>query len=333
MKGVYEPVEVTVKDALEKGYIKTEWQAFFMAWAKRFLEMIGVPFEKQRFVEKLEWERAHYSVQGYDQEIFLERWGWVEVSGHNYRTDYDLKRHMEHSGADMRIFKEYKKPIMKEKVVIKPVKAEIGPEFKGEASKVTELLEKTNPKEVEESFEEKGYYILGKYKILPKHVEIVREKVEEKGRRFVPHVVEPSFGLDRLVYVALEYAYKTKEGRAILSFPRDIAPIQVGVYPLVSKDGLPEKAREIHQMLVKEGFTVEYDESGSIGRRYARADEIGTPLGITVDYQTLEDNTVTIRNRDSWKQVRTEIERLPSLLREYFMWKIEFEDLGKPFKE
>jgi glycyl-tRNA synthetase len=84
--------------------------------------------------------------------------------------------------------------------------------------------------------------------------------------------------------------------------------------------------------LLDEGFVAEYDEAGSIGRRYARADEIGIPLGITVDYETLDDNTVTIRDRDSWKQVRTRIEDLPKLLHSYFMWKINFEDLGKLFK-
>jgi glycyl-tRNA synthetase len=141
-------------------------------------------------------------------------------------------------------------------------------------------------------------------------------------------VVEPSFGSDRLAYVAVEFAYQAKKDRAVLSFPRDFSPTQVGVYPLVSKDGLPEKAREVFETLVKKGFTVEYDESGSIGRRYARADEAGTPLGITIDYYTLKDETVTIRDRDSWKQVRTEIKQLPELLWAYFRSEKNFDDLG-----
>ncbi len=120
------------------------------------------------------------------------------------------------------------------------------------------------------------------------------------------------------------------EKRTVLSFPRDIAPIEVGVYPLVSKNGLPEKARLVHQLLVKEGFLVEYDESGSIGRRYARADEVGTPLGVTIDYQTLKDDTVTMRDRDTWKQVRNKIKRLPELFSAYFRYKLDFEDLGEP---
>jgi len=258
LRGEKEPITVTVKEALQKGYIKAEWHAYLMALAKRFLRELGVPDEKQRFMEKLDWERAHYSAQSFDQEIYLERWGWTEVSGHAYRTDYDLKHHMEFSGVDMQAFKE--------------------------------------------------------------------------GRRFIPHVVEPSFGSDRLTYIAVEYAYQAKKDRVQLSLPRDLAPIQTGVYPLVSKDGLPEKAKEVFKTLISKGFTAEYDESGSIGRRYARADEAGTRLGITIDYDTLKDETVTIRDRDSWKQVRTEIRQLPELLRAYFRFEKNFEDLGRLIK-
>ena len=332
LQGSEEITEVTVKEALEKGYIKAEWHAVFMAYAKKLLIDLGVPAERQRFIEKLPWERAHYSLQSFDQQVCVERWGWVEVSGHAYRTDYDLKRHMEFSGEDLRVYKEHGKPIEREQFLIKPLMAKLGPAFKDEAARVAEAVSKVDPREVEASMRKSGYYMLGKYKVLPEHIEIERQRVVERGRRFIPHVVEPSFGSDRLVYVALEYAYRVKDDRAILSFPRDIAPIQVGVYPLVSKDGLPEKALVLHRKLFDEGFVAEYDEAGSIGRRYARADEIGIPLGITVDYETLSDNTVTIRDRDSWKQVRSPIEDLPELLRKYFRWKINSEDLGEPLE-
>ena len=258
LTGEKEVISVTVKEALQKGYIKTEWHAYFMALAQRFLRELGVPDEKQRFKEMFEWERAHYSAQTFDQQIYLERWGWTEVSGHAYRTDYDLKSHMQASGVDMKAFKE--------------------------------------------------------------------------GKRFIPHVVEPSFGSDRLVYVAIEYAFQAKKDRVLLSLPRELAPFQVGIYPLVGKDGLPEKAWQVYQILIKEGFTAGYDESGSIGRRYARADEAGTPLGITIDYLTMKEDTVTVRDRDSWKQVRAPIAQLPELLRAYFLSKKEIEDLGQLVK-
>jgi glycyl-tRNA synthetase len=330
LRGSEEIVEVTVKEALEKGYIKVAWQAAFMALAKRLLMELGVPAERQRFVEKLPWERAHYSKQSFDQEVYVDRWGWVEVSGHAYRTDYDLKQHMQFSGVDTRVFKEYEKPVEKEKTFVKPLMAKIGPAFKDEAQKIAEMLSEADPEEVEASIRERGHYMLGQYKILPEYLEITREKVKELGRRFIPHVVEPSFGSDRLFYVALEHAYRVKDDRVVLSFPRDIAPIQIGVYPLVNKDGLPEKTLKVCDLLVNEGFTVEYDDAGSIGRRYARADEAGIPLGITVDYETLKDDTVTIRDRDTWKQVRNRIDSLPELLHKYFRKKIDFEDLGNP---
>lgn len=332
LKGIKKPVEVTTKEALKKGYIKAEWQAFFMALSKRFLMEIGVPEEKQRFIEKAAWERAHYSVQGFDQEIYLDRWGWTEVSGHNYRTDYDLRRHMEFSGVDMRTYKEYEKPVTKEEVVVKPVMSTLGRAFKNDAPKIAKTLSTLDPKMLEKSLKKKGFFQIENFKILSEHVEILHRKMEEKGRRFVPHVVEPSFGSDRLTYIALEYAYRKQEDRVLLSFPKEIAPIQVAIFPLVNKDGLPQKARQVYDALLSECFTVEYDESGSIGRRYARADEVGTPLGLTIDYKTLEDNTVTLRDRDTWAQVRTEITKLPTLLNAYFRGKIGFRDLGKLVK-
>jgi len=331
-KGSEELTKTIVKEALKKGYIKSEWQAVFMALSKKLLMELGIPAEKQRFIEKFPWERAHYSAQTFDQEVLIERWGWTEVTATAYRTDYDLKRHMAFSGQDMYVFKEYGKPVEKEQITVKPIMHKIGPTFKSEAAKVAEMLSKADPREVEASMKKNEYFMLGKHKILPEHVDIKHEKIVERGRHFIPHVIEPTFGSDRLFYVAFEYAYRVKGDRTILSFPRDIAPIQLGVYPLVSKDGLPEKALELHKLLLDEGFIAEYDEAGSIGRRYARADEIGIQLGITVDYETLSDGTVTIRDRDSWKQVRTPIQELPELLRNYFRWKINFEDLGKPLE-
>src|SRR4030067_2780702 len=141
--------------------------------------------------------------------------------------------------------------------------------FKNEEGKVAELLSKAEPEEVTDSMQKNGYYSVGGYRILPEQVDITREKTVLRGTRFVPHVVEPSFGSDRLFYIALEYAYHEKDDRIVMSFPRSIAPMQLGVYPLVSKDGLAAKAAHPHQLLTQEGFTAEFEETGSIGRRYA----------------------------------------------------------------
>ena len=324
------PIEVTTGEALNKGYIKTQWQAYFMVLAKRFLNQLGVPDDKQRFIEKLEWERAHYSVQGYDQEICLDRWGWTEVSGHNYRTDYDLRQHMDHSGVDMQAFKAHEQPCRTETTVIEPVLARIGPAFKQNASRVATLLARADPAQIETSLKTKGVYQVNGFRILPEHVRVVRKEIEETGRRFTPHVVEPSFGIDRLVYAVMESAYERRDDRVVLRLPRELAPVQVEVCPLVTKDGLAENAKQLSQALMTGGFAVEYDEGGSIGRRYARADEAGTPLCVTVDYQTLEDKSVTVRDRDSWKQVRVKAENLQDELRAYFRYERVFTSMGEP---
>jgi len=321
-------VEVTAKAAINKQIIRSEWQAFFMVMAKKLLVEIGVPAENQRFIEKLPWEKAHYATQCFDQEVYVDRWGWIEVSGHAYRTDYDLDCHMKASGADLRVYKEYPKPMEQKQLVVKPIKATLGPVFKADAAKVVTLLANASADAIATSLEKNGYYMAENYRVLPEHVDISYETIILRGKRFIPHVIEPSFGSDRLFYVALEYAYRVKDDRVLMSFPRDIAPTQLGVYPLVSKDGIAEKARKVHQQFLDEGFTAELDETGSIGRRYARADEAGVPLGITVDYETLREDTVTIRNRDSWQQVRSLIKDLPELLHKYFQGKINFEDLG-----
>jgi glycyl-tRNA synthetase len=329
LKECEDTTDLTVREALNRKVIRSEWQAFFMAMAKRLLVKLGVPAEKQRFIEKLTWEKAHYSSQSFDQEVLVDRWGWVEVSGHAYRTDYDLSCHMKASGVDMTVYKEYQNPVETEVLVVKPIMAKLGPVYKGEAAKVATLLAKVPAQEVADAMQKQGSYTVDKYEIKADQVDIKKQKALVRGTRFIPHVVEPSFGSDRLFYVALEYAYGIKDDRVVMSFPRSIAPIQAGVYPLMSKDGLDTKAKEVQKLLVGEGFMTEFDETGSIGRRYARADEAGVQLGITIDYDTLNDDTVTIRDRDSWKQVRTAIVDLPKLLHLYFEGKLKFEQLGR----
>jgi len=318
----------SVREALDKKIILSEWQAYFMAQAKRLLEELGVPVSRQRFLEKLTWEKAHYSSQSFDQEVLVDRWGWVEVSGHAYRTDFDLSCHMKASGVDMTVYKEYATPLETEELVVKPIMAKLGPVYKGEAGKVAAVIAKLPAQQVADALAKDDSIMVDGYQIFKEQIEVGKQKTIVRGKRFVPHVVEPSFGCDRLFYVALEYAYGIKDDRVVLSFPRGIAPVQVGVYPLMSKDGLDTKAKEVQKMLAYEGFMTEYDETGSIGRRYARADEAGITLGITIDYDTLEDDTITIRDRDSWQQVRTKIKDLPKLLHQYFECKINFQDLG-----
>ncbi|HDM92368.1 MAG TPA: glycine--tRNA ligase [Candidatus Korarchaeota archaeon] len=152
--------------------------------------------------------------------------------------------------------------------------------------------------------------------------------VQTPKGKVVPHLYEPSIGLDRTVLHVLMMAYREDEKRRWLKLPRYLAPIEVAVFPLVSKDGLPEVARELAKKLSRR-FETYYDEKDSIGRRYRRMDEVGTPACVTVDYQTLEDGTVTLRDRDTMRQVRVPSEGLEETL-EKFLSGAPLESLGAP---
>ncbi len=136
---------------------------------------------------------------------------------------------------------------------------------------------------------------------------------EETRERYLPYVIEPAVGVDRILLILLCDAYdedvQDNESRVVLRLHPRLAPITVGIFPLLRKDGQPEKALAIRDLL-QQRFTVFYDQAGSIGRRYRRQDEVGTPFGVTVDHQTMQDNTVTLRERDSTQQIRLPIDRL-----------------------
>jgi len=245
-----EPAELTAEEAAK---IMPKYQAYFMAKELLWYSSLGVPEEAIRFRHMLPKETPHYSKGNFDMEIKYD-FGWKEVVGNAYRTDFDLKTHMESSGKDLTF--------------------------------------------------------------------------AEDGEKVLPHVIEPSFGIDRTVYAVLLYCYRDDgRGWEWFAFPPRIAPYLCAVLPLVSKDGIPEKAREIYSMLRPE-FDALFDQSGSIGRRYARCDEIGVPFCITIDYRTLEDDTVTIRNRDDCSQVRAGKKDLVVTLRKLMAGQIPFSAAG-----
>jgi glycyl-tRNA synthetase len=151
---------------------------------------------------------------------------------------------------------------------------------------------------------------------LKRHAEVSKTDftVEDEGKKVLPHIFELSMGVDRSLYALLENAYRAEGERTYLALKPVVAPVQVGVFPLMSKDGLPEEARRIYDSL-REDFEVLYDDGGSIGRRYARADEAGVPFCLTVDQETLKEGTVTARERDSKVQDKVKVQELGAWLK------------------
>ncbi|MEM3832357.1 MAG: glycine--tRNA ligase [Thermoprotei archaeon] len=328
-----EPIKIAIKEALKEKIIINEWNAYFIAISQDFVESLGIPKEKQLFLEKSPNERAHYSSQTFDQMVHLKDFGWIEVSGHAYRTDYDLKSHMEFSGKNLKAYRRLKEP-----KIIKHYKITLRTDIVGKILRdktpiINNKLQSMNPEEIIKSLEKNGFIEIDNIKLDKNMIKIFTEEETINVEEFIPHVAEPSFGAERLVYVTLENAYTEIEGRVVLKIPKHIAPYKVAVFPLVTRDNLDTKAKEIYNLLRTDNIDALYDDTEFIGRLYARADEIGIPIAITIDYQTLQDNTVTLRDRDTWAQVRVHVSDLVKLINDYLNNKKQFLELGPIFKE
>ncbi len=207
-----------------------------------YTETLGINEKNIRFHEHVEGELAHYAKEAWDIEYNFP-FGWSEIEGIHNRTDFDLARHEEYSGKNLKYFDQV------------------------------------------------------------------------ANERYLPYIIETSAGLNRMMLAVLSDAYweDTENNRTVMKLHPKIAPIKAVICPLVKKDGLPEKARAIVDIL-RPHFNILFDQQGSIGKRYYRQDEAGTPYGITVDHQTMEDNTVTLRYRDTQKQDRIAIDDILNII-------------------
>ncbi len=221
-----------------------KWFDYWREQRMEFHTSLGINPDKLRFHPHGPGELAHYAKEAEDVEYEFP-FGWQEMEGIHNRTDFDLSRHMEHSGKKL----EYRDPVSNE--------------------------------------------------------------------RFIPYIIETSLGADRLMLAVLADAYAEEEvegeKRVVLKLHPSVAPIKAGIFPLVKKDGMPELARKVQEELQK-AMPVSYDISGSIGKRYRRQDETGTPFCVTIDGESVSAGSVTVRDRDTLKQDRVEIDNLKSYL-------------------
>lgn len=320
-----EYINVTVRKAVEENIIQSSWIAYYLGKAKIWYQRIGIDMNRFRFRQHLPDELAHYSSDCWDAESDIggEDENWLEISGFSYRSDYDLSKHHEKSDEDYTIFKEFEEPKKEEVRTINLDMDYLGPKFGNKVPEIKEELSKkaqNNP----EAFQQEQVELEIKGGDIEIPVDKCGFKVEEKkksGEHIIPHVAEPSFGIGRIVYTVLTHSYEEdtvdEQQRRVLKLSEEVAPTEVAVFPLMNKDGLDEKAKEIASTLRDEGLSVKYDDSGNIGRRYRRQDEVGTPICITIDYETIEDEpeTVTVRKRDSTNQERVESSNLIEKLR------------------
>jgi glycyl-tRNA synthetase len=297
----------TIANGCNEGLIANEYLGYHLGKAYQFFTTVGIRPDKLRFRQHLPDEMAHYATDCWDAEA-LTQYGWIEMAGISDRTAYDLKQHEHRSGVEMKVFVPFDRPKIVDRTIIKPNMGYLGPKYKNKAKKIAEVLSSmSNPIQpimIDGEVIDENAYV----------TEVISEEV--MGEAVTPHVIEPSYGIDRTIYALLEHSYNEDviggDRRVVLQVPTRVSPIQVAIFPLVKS--LREKAKDVHKLLCSHRFLIEYDESGTIGRRYRRHDEIGTPFTITVDHQTLEDHTVTVRERDSTKQIREVIGDLPETI-------------------
>jgi glycyl-tRNA synthetase len=328
-----EPEEMTFGEAVQRGIVAHQTLAYYVARTYQFLLAVGVSPERLRFRQHKSDEMAHYAADCWDAEVLLDHLGWIEIVGVADRTDYDLKAHAAQSKVNLTVFVHSDQPVKRKKLVIKPDMKALGPRFKGQAKAVADALKAMS---VEDLKGDKIRVQIGGETVDIEPSLVSYETVEEeiRGEEIVPHVIEPSFGIDRIVYTVMDHSFYEDvadgEPRSVLRFNSKVAPVEVAILPLMDRDVLVKPAREILDGLRSIGIRVDYDTSGSIGRRYRRNDEVGTPYCVTVDYETLEQGTVTIRDRDTMKQVKLKVEQLSCVLEELLAGDRMFGDEGVP---
>ncbi|KAJ7975497.1 Glycine--tRNA ligase 1, mitochondrial-like protein [Quillaja saponaria] len=306
---------IRLGEAVSRGIVNNETLGYFIGRVYLFLTRLGIDKDRLRFRQHLANEMAHYAADCWDAEI-ESSYGWIECVGIADRSAYDLRAHSDKSGVPLVAHEKFSEPREVEKLVIAPVKKELGLAFKGNQKKVLEALEAMNEKEaldMKAALESKGevdFFVCTLEKnvsIKQNMVAISKEKQKEHQRVFTPSVIEPSFGIGRIIYCLYEHSFYTRPSKDgdeqlnVFRFPPLVAPIKCTVFPLVQNQQYEEVAKIISKSLTANGISHKIDITGtSIGKRYARTDELGVPFAITVD----STSDVTIRERDSKDQVR-----------------------------
>jgi glycyl-tRNA synthetase len=330
-------IKKTLGDAVKEGTIANQTLAYFIGRTAMFLLKAGIKPEHMRFRQHLPTEMAHYACDCWDAEIEVST-GWMETVGIADRSAYDLTVHAEKTKVSLDAQDKLETPISVEVVALaKKAGALMGKDFRQDAPIVKTYLEKLSPADAKalqaevEAAGTKEISIDGKTFTIKKEHAAFDIKTETRHMEtYTPHVIEPSFGIDRVFTAVLEHSYyareqdpedKEKINRGVLALTPDVAPYKAIIMPLDQKVGAHGKytamVEDMRNQLSENAINYKVDDSGaSVGKRYARNDELGIPLAITIDYVSIGQGegdkeveaalagTVTIRERDSCLQIR-----------------------------
>lgn len=312
---------MSVGKAVANGVVDNETLGYFLARIQSYLLRIGVDPKKLRFRQHMKNEMAHYAADCWDAEL-LTSYGWIECVGCADRSAYDLTVHSNRTGQPLVVRETLKEPQRIEEYQVDLDKKKFGPKFKKDGKVIEDAINALS-----QELREKLSLDLSKTgnitidvpetsDAIPDHkvnfekdiITIEKRTRVENTREYTPNVIEPSFGIGRILYALIEHSFWTRSGdeaRGILSFPPTVAPTKVLLVPLSNHADFAPHLKRLSSKLRKMGVSTRVDDSSaSIGKRYSRNDELGTPLGITIDFQSVKDHSMTLRDRDTTGQVR-----------------------------
>lgn len=318
--GSTEPITETIGKAVESKMIDNETLGYFIGRIYQFLIKIGVDKTKLRFRQHMGNEMAHYATDCWDGEL-LTSYGWIECVGCADRSAFDLTVHSNKTKEKMVVREKLETPIEVTKYEIDLTKKLFGPKFRKDAPLVEKFLLDLSQTELEAKANElktNGKVVFqingleGDVELDDKFINIEKRTKVEHVREYVPNVIEPSFGIGRIIYAVFEHSFWNRPedtARGVLSFPPLVAPSKVLLVPLSNNKELQPVTKKVSDILRKAQIPFKVDDSGvSIGKRYSRNDELGTPFGVTIDFDSVKDDSVTLRERDSTQQVRGSVE-------------------------
>jgi glycyl-tRNA synthetase len=312
---------ISLKKALQMKIINHEITAYFIARMHDFCLLIGIDRSKLRFRQHMPGEMAHYANHCWDLECFVNN-KWLECAGIADRGSYDLENHSKNSGIELVAKRTLENPNVTNVLKAKLNHKLIAQKYVQLIPKITSYYENLSQDKLKELKDEvfankdsMYIYIDDMMCIITRDmINIIEDKITDTNETFYPNVLEPSIGIDRLLYTVFEHNFIERDGRIVLSLPDILVPYDVAIFSLHKKDEQISVVNDLKYMLKDSGKNIYSDTSNtSIDKRYIRSDEIGIKYVITVDSDSLIDNQITIRERDTMKQIRKPIKELVRL--------------------
>lgn len=311
--------EMVIGEAVTNGTVANETLAYFLCRTHMFLLKCGIKPDKLRFRQHKDTEMAHYATDCWDAEIFTT-YGWIECVGHADRSAYDLRVHSDKTKVDLSAQESYDVPRIVEEAVANLNHGLLGKTFRKESKLLVEHLKALDSPAAMalQAQLAAGEDVVvttpcGKeFKVNQTMVSFKLETRKISVRKYLPGVIEPSFGIGRIMYAVLEHAYVVKkkgdDEQGMLALSPYIAPVKASLCPLASTPEMAAIVAVLERDLVSLNLASKTDPSGaSIGRKYARSDEIGVPFCIVIDFESHKLQDVTIRDRDSTTQIRVQV--------------------------